>query len=262
MRAKFMKEVVSLGLPQGPGIDTLITDAYLEGLPETAQRYLRFMKVVGRPRDWSFCLSFIGRFRRRRDEAWMKCETWQYNSRIVTRIFHIRARIAGLLPVLARDTYVHGRGRMLIRLLDLVTVGDGIGEEFDIGELVTYLNDGIMIAPSMLLVPEVRWSPVDASSFDVALTNHGRTVTARVFVDERGAPTDFSTTDRFCAKPEDPKKLVGARWTTPMEGWQEIKERRLPTRGQAIWHLPEGPFSYADFTLVPGALAFNVRPGE
>ncbi len=80
------------------------------------------------------------------------------------------------LPVLGRDTYADGRGRMLIRLLDLITVGDGTGEAFDIGELVTYLNDGIMMAPSMLLVPEVRWSEVDAGSFDVALTDHGRTV--------------------------------------------------------------------------------------
>jgi predicted transcriptional regulator of viral defense system len=68
---------------------------------------------------------------------------------------------------------------MLIRLMDLVTVGDGTGEAYDIGELVTYLNDGIVLAPSMLLVPEVRWTAVDATSFDVALTDHGRTVSAR-----------------------------------------------------------------------------------
>jgi hypothetical protein len=193
----------------------------------------------------------------------MKCEAWQYNSRLaVARIFHIRARFRGLLPVLARDTYVEGHGRMLIRLLDLVTVGDGTGAEFDVGELVTYLNDGIMMAPSMLLVPEVRWSPVDASSFDVTLTDRGRTVTARVFVDERGAPTDFSTTDRFAADPKDSRKLVRTRWTTPIEGWQEVGGRRLWTRGRAIWHMPEGEFAYADFTPVPGTFALNVRPGN
>ena len=70
-------------------------------------------------------------------------------------------------------------------------MGDGTGEPYDIGELVTYLNDGIFIAPSMLLVPEVNWSQVAADSFDVALTDHGRTVTARVFVDQRGAPMNF-----------------------------------------------------------------------
>jgi hypothetical protein len=218
------------------------------------------MGVLGRPRDWSFRLAFTGRFRRTPKDAWMKCEAWQYNSRLaVARIFYIRIRFAGLVPVLARDTYADGHGRMLIRLLDLVTVGDGTGEEYDIGELVTYLNDGIMIAPSMLLVPEVRWSPVDANSFDVALTDHGRTVTARVFIDDLGAPVDFSTTDRFYAP--DPKRPVRMRWTTPVEGWRALDGRHLWTRGQAVWHLPEGEFAYANFTPVPGTCAYNVTPG-
>ncbi len=75
-----------------------------------------------------------------------------------------------------------------------------------------------MIAPTVLLVPEVRWARVGESSFEVALTNRGRTVTARVFVDQRGVPTDFSTTDRFAADPKDPKKLLRARWTDA-GGW-------------------------------------------
>jgi hypothetical protein len=263
MRARFMKEVAAAGLPPGPGPEGEITEADLAGLPDSVRRYLGFMGVVGTPRVWSFRLALTGRFRRSRNDAWMACEAWQYNSGLaVARIFHIRIRLRGLVPVLARDTYVLGRGRMLIRLFDLVTVGDGTGVEFDTGELVTYLNDGIMIAPSMLLVPEVRWSTVDARSFDVALTDRGRTVTARVSIDQRGAPTDFSTTDRFAADPNDATKLVRTRWTTPIEGWQETGGHRLWTRGRAVWHMPEGEFAYADFAPVPGSFAVNVRPGE
>jgi hypothetical protein len=193
----------------------------------------------------------------------MKCETWQYNTRLgIARIFHIRIRFFGILPVLGRDTYVGGHGRMLIRLLDLATVGDGTGEAYDIGELVTYLNDGIMMAPGMLLVPEVHWSAVDARSFDVELTDHGRTVRARVLLDARGAPIDFETTDRFYADPKNPAKVTRCRWTTPMEAFQDIDGRRLPSRGQAVWHPPDGELAYADFTLLPQTVRFNVRPGE
>jgi hypothetical protein len=266
MRRKFMRELAALGLPSSPSRDVnlaAVNDSDLDPLPEPARRYLRFMGVVGRPRDWSFRLGFTGRFRRKRDEAWMKCEAWQYNTRLaLARIFYIQLRFFGIVPVLGRDTYIDGRGRMLIRLLDLVTVGDGTGETYDIGELVTYLNDGIMLAPTTLLVPEVRWTEVDATSFDVALTDHGRTVSARVFIDERGAPVNFETTDRFYAAPKDPTKVTRCRWTTPMEGFQEVDGRRLPTRGQAVWHPPEGEFAYADFTLEPGSVAFNVAPGE
>jgi hypothetical protein len=104
---------------------------------------------------------------------------------------------------------------------------------------------------------------VDDRSFDLALTDGGRTVTARVFVDERGAPLDFSTTDRFYTPADDPeKRAVRTRWTTPIEGFQIIDERPVPARGQAVWHPPEGPFPYADFQIIPGSLAYDVQPGE
>jgi len=266
LRGKFLRELAALGLPHGPGPEASlapITEADLEPLPEPARRYLRFMGAVGRPRDWSFRLGFTGRFRRSRDEGWMRCQAWQYDTRLApARIFYLQLRMFGLVPVLGRDTYRDGRGRMLIRLLDRVTVGDGTGEGYDVGELVTYLNDLVMIAPTMLLCPEVSWSPVDAGCFGVALTDHGRTVSARVILDGRGAPVDFETTDRFYSDPKDPKRVTRCRWTTPMAGFEEVAGRRLPTRGQAVWHPSEGELAYADFTFDAPTLAFNVAPGE
>jgi hypothetical protein len=266
LRDTFLGELRSMGLPAGPNADTNldpVAENDLARLPQPAQRYLRFMRVVGRPRDWSFRVGFTGRFRRSAGEPWMKCETWQYNTRLgIARIFYLRLKLFGVVPVLGRDTYASGRGRMLIRPFDLFTIGDGAGEPYDIGELVTYLNDGITLAPAMLLVPEVTWSEVDATSFDVALTDHDRTVRARVFVDERGAPVDFETTDRFYSDPKDASKATRCRWTTPLDGMQEAGKRMLPESGKAVWHLPEGDLAYADFTFDPATLAFNVAPGD
>jgi hypothetical protein len=260
-----MKELSGLGLPGRPGPDVNlapVTEADLDPLPEAARRYLRFMRVVGRPRDWSFRVRATGRFRRSLEEAWMPCEAWQYNTRLaVARIFYLRLRFFGVVPVLGRDTYMNGHGRMLIRPLDLFTIGDGTGEAYDIGELVTYLNDGVMIAPSMLLVPDVRWSEVDSSSFDLSLADHGRTVKARVFIDERGAPVDFETTDRFYSDPKDTAKTTRCRWTTPIDGMQEAGERMVAATGKATWHPPDGDLTYAELTFDPASLAFNVAPG-
>jgi hypothetical protein len=259
--ASFCREIAAMGLPVAPAPGEVVDASQIASLPEAAQRFPQFMGVLGRTRDWSFRLGLRGRFRTKPDKPWLPCEAWQYNNRIaVARIFHIRVRFAGLVPVIARDTYRDGRGRMLIRLLDLVTVGDGLGEEYNIGELVTYLNDAVMICPTMLLIPEISWGAVDDESFDVSLTDQGRTVRARVLVGPNGAPKDFSTIDRFCADPANPRKLVRARWTTPISGWQTIGGRSLPTRGLAVWHLPDGPFPYADFALIPESAAFNVAP--
>lgn len=220
------------GLPQAPGPAEPVTSAEIATLPEPAQRYLGFMRVLGRPRDWSFRLAFTGRFRTGPQQRWMKCETWQYNSRpALARIFHIRIRFGELVSVVGRDTYVDGRGRMLVRLMDLFTIQDGTGEEYDTGELVTYLNDAVLIAPSMLLAPEVSFAGAGPDSFGLSLADHGRTVSALVTVGGDGAPRDFSTTDRFCSDPEHPGQLMRARWTTPVSGWQFANGRPLPTGG-------------------------------
>ena len=63
IRRKSLRELAPPGLPSGPAIDAStvpVTDADLAPLPEPVRRYLQFMDVVGRPRDWSFRLAFTG----------------------------------------------------------------------------------------------------------------------------------------------------------------------------------------------------------
>ena len=80
-----------LALPAAPPPEEPVSEADLTGLPDAAQRYLRFAEVAGRPADWSFQLHSRGRFRLRQGWPWMPCEAWQYNARPgVARVFHMR----------------------------------------------------------------------------------------------------------------------------------------------------------------------------
>ena len=251
-------ELAAAGVPAGPGDERPVSEAEIVGLPAAVQRYLRFMGVVDRPREWSFRARFSGRFRMRPGMAWMPAEAWQYNSAItVARVFILRVRLAGVLPMTGKDIYFDGHGRMLGKLLGLVTVADGEGEEFDIGELTTYLNDAVLFAPSFLLRDEVVWSQVDANAFDVTLSDAGRSVSGRVLIDERGAPVDFATTDRFIDLPGGPRR---AEWRTPIPEWVDVNGRPMPGPFKCVWNLPEGEFSYIEGRLDPASFAFNIPP--
>ena len=254
---RFVEQVAAAGVPGGPGDTSVVTEADLDGLPDVVQQYLRFMGVVGRPRDWSFRARFVGRFRLRPRLGWMPAQAWQYNSVVLSpaRVFVMRLRFAGVVPMIGRDTYLNGHGRMLGKLFNRFTVADGRGDEFDIGELTTYLNDAVLLAPSMLLRPATSWAAVDDRSFDVSLCDAGRCVTGRVFVDERGAPCDFSTTDRYA---DLPGGLVRAEWRTPVASWELVDGRPIPGPMRAVWHLPDGPLPYVEGRLVPASIAFNL----
>jgi Family of unknown function (DUF6544) len=254
---RLLREVAEAGLPSGPGMGSAVTEEDLDGRPEAVKQYLRFMGVVGRPRDWSFRARFVGRFRLK-GRGWMPAEAWQYNSALeITRIYVMRLRVAGVVPMTGVDAYLRGRGRMRGKLLGFVPVVEGKGEEFDVGELVTWLNDAVLLAPSFLLTPAVSWSEVNDRTLDVTLTDRGRSVAARVFLDERGAPRDFSTTDRYA---DLPSGLVRAEWTTPVSRWGLVHGRPFPGPASAIWHTPDGPLPYVEGRFVPGSVAYNIAP--
>jgi hypothetical protein len=140
-RHRFAAEVAAAGLSLGASKPDCVEEREIAGLPDTVQRYLRFMRVVGRPREWSFRSGWSGSFRLGPDKRFIPCEAWQYNNAIdVARIFHIRMKLGGVLPVVARDTFLGGEGRMFVKLFDALPVIDATGSEFDISELVTSLR--------------------------------------------------------------------------------------------------------------------------
>lgn len=259
LRGRFRRELRASGLPVGPGDRSPVTATDLEGLPDAVRRYLGFMEVVGRPRVWSFRLRFSGRFRLRADGGWMPAEAWQYNCAApVGRVFVMRLRFAGVVPLVGADTYLGGRGRMLGRLLDRFPVVDAAGTELDVGELTTWLNDAVLFAPSMLLGPATTWDAVDHDSFDVTVVDGPNRVTGRVFVDEHGAPHDFSSTDRFV---ELPAGLVRAEWRTPVPRWVRAPGGwPFPGPAGAEWHLPDGVLPYVEGTFDPASFVVDVPP--
>jgi hypothetical protein len=248
------------GIVGRPSDSTPITAADVDGLPDVVQRYLRFMGVVGRPRIWSFRGSFTGRFRLRPNQRWMRCRAMQYNSATeVARLFRMRIDLAGFVPMVGLDRYDRGEGSMRGKLLGLFTVADGSGPEFDLGELTTYLNDAVLLAPSMLLGPTTTWTEVNAESFVVTLHDRGLTSTARVTLGRSGAPQWFRTNDRYAALRTG---LVRAPWTTHSDHWTTVDGRALPTSSAATWDLPEGPFTYVDGAVVPSSIEWNVDPAH
>lgn len=258
-KSRLFEEVAARRLEPVPADTRPVTEADVEGLPAPAQRYMHFAGVVGRPRDWSFVAHFTGRFRTGPGKRWMPCDAWQYNTAWpVARVYRIVLRAAGVPVLVGLDTYAAGRGRMRGRLAGLITVTRGSGREFDLGELVTWVNDALLLAPSMLLPPAAEWSPVDDRSFEVSVTDGPNTVTATASVDSDGRLVDFASSDRWYGAPEGP---VRAEWRTPIGDWVRANGRAFPVEGAAVWHFGGGPFTYAEGHWAPGSIEYNVDAG-
>ena len=158
-----------------------------------------------------------------------------------------------------RDAYLHGhgsvRGTMLGHVLHLI---NGTGPEYDVSELVTYLNDRCSARPACCCTCRSPGTEAGDRCFDLTLRDRRHRVTARVFIDDQGAPVDFSAEDRWC---DLPGGLARVRWTTPSARLPRRAAAGCPPASTAIWHLPGGDFSYAEFCLDPVRPEVQRRPG-
>ena len=117
----------------------------------------------------------------------------------------------------------------------------------DQGETVTLFNDMCLLAPATLIDPNIRWTPVSDRTIEARFAHEGQTIAATLEFDEQGLLRDFSSEDRFLST--DGKEYARHRWSTPISGYAELAGRKVVSRAQAVWHLPEGPFPYARFEL-------------
>jgi hypothetical protein len=136
---RLIREVEAVGLATAPADPTPVTEAEVTGLPPVVRRYLRFMEVVGRPRVRSLSARFAGRFRLRPRLGWMPAQAWQYNANgDIARVFVMRVRLAGVVPMVGRDTYLRGHGHTLGRLLEAI------------GAVIDAVIDAVLIAAATL----------------------------------------------------------------------------------------------------------------
>ena len=241
-------EVLSNSLP----VQGVVTEADLADLPQPVQRYLRYTGVVGTQRTSTVRLKQTGALRQTQEDSWKDIEAVEYFSVDPGAFVWMGEMAAGPFSIVAaRDSYAAGRGRMLIKMLGIRTIGDVQGEEMDYSSLVRYLNE-MMWFPTAFLEDNIRWEAIDNSSARVTITDGDLSASAAMRFDEEGALTTF-TGERYH---EVDGEYVKDTWETPMTRYGEFNGLRLPVEGEAVWRMSSGDFSYIRLEIT--ALEYNV----
>ena len=244
------------GLSPGPE-GAPLAEADIAHLPAPVQRYLRRAGAVGRPPVTMVHVTFDATLHREPGGPGMSGLAHQIDVLDPPRrLYFMTTRMSGL-PVSVLHDYAPEEAGMQVRAARLFDVVNLRGRDFARIESVTFLNDLCVFAPSALAGPGFAWTPIDDRSAQVAYTIGPHTVTATLFFDEAGDLVDFASDDRADISAGEPKRM---RWTTPLSDFREIDGRRVPGRGEAIWHREDGPFTYGTFTVRD--VTFNPAPGQ
>ena len=217
----------------------VVTEEDIRGLPEPVQRYLRYTGIIGKEKIRAVRLKQKGFFRQG-DQPWMPFEAEQYyTTDPPTFLWTVSMKAFPLLSVKGRDLYYEGNGNMLIKLPPFITIANARGDEIDQGALARYLNE-IMWFPTAYLDENIRWESIDSNSAKATMVYQGVTASAILYFNDEGELTNF-VAQRYMTKDN---KYSLETWATPIQEHREINGLRLPVKGEGIWKLNSGDFSY------------------
>ena len=225
----------------------VLTEADIDHLPEAVQRYIKLTGSIGRPIVTEIVMHFDAAMYDAPGEPGMTGPVVQYERFDAPhRLFFMNTKMKGL-PVAVLHDFNRNQATMRVRLAGLANVVDIGGPELTRTETVTILNDLAFFAPSRLTDPRLQWTAIDETRAKVDFTLGSNTVSAELIFNEAGELVDFVSEDRGMLEKDG--SLTIARWTTPLGNYREFDGWHLASEGDAIWHLPQGPFTYGHLRL-------------
>lgn len=215
----------------------VLTAADVAPLPPPVRRWLFASGAIGQPRARSVRLIQRGELRTGPDRPFSPAAAKQYFTVDEPGfVWTVEVTLFGFVPFVGRDSYVDGRGRMLIRAGGLVTVADGTGEKFDQGALLRYLGEMVWF-PSGALAPGITWEPIDDRRARGTLSLRGVAGSAVFEFDEQGRFKELRANRYFGDQAlED--------WVVGATEWRVVRGISLPVRGNVTWKLAAGDLEY------------------
>ena len=229
-------ELLRLGRQTQPFVST---DEHLLKLPNTVQRYLRTVGVIGKEAIRTVRLKQRGRLRMKEGEKWLPLTAEQYFTTSPPGfVWHARVRLFSLLNISVTDMFVNGHGRLKAKLLSLVMMADATGPQVDQGELLRYLAEMIWF-PTAWLSQYIEWKEIDEHSAQ-AILRHANLTVAAVLHFNKGSQVVQITAERYR---EEDGKFILRPWSGREEDYREVGGMMIPMKAEVSWHLESGDFT-------------------
>jgi hypothetical protein len=223
----------------------VITSEMLSDLPAPVQKWLHYSGVVGREAIHSVYLKQTGVMKLSPDQKrWISSEAEQSFDTVEPRfIWRVNTTMYGL-PVVGRDDYNDGKGKMLIKLAGLLPVVD-LADQPKLNEstMQRYLGE-IVWFPSAALNPYISWEAVDDNSARATMEYAGIKGTAMFYFDQQGEPIKVVIPRYREMSDEKPTD-----WMAEIKAMDEVDGIRIPVTVEASWLPEEGTFTWYIFEI-------------
>jgi hypothetical protein len=156
------------------------------------------------------------------------------------RLALMKTKLFGFIPIGARDKFQNGKGNMLVKLLNLITVTNANGPEIDAAELVTILAEAILV-PAYFFQPYITWEEMDRYSVKGTITYQNIKASGVFYFNEHNEFLRFETEDRYY---NNNGKFEKYKWTAYAWNYKKINGVSQPLNFMAVWNMPNMDYTY------------------
>lgn len=216
----------------------------LEGLPPPVQRYFRAVLTDGQPIIGAASIEMAGSINMSATaEQW---KTFTSHQRVVTRrpgfLWDAQVAMFPGAPARVVDSYVAGEGRLIAKLLGLVTVVDAHGGgELARGEFMRFFAEAAWYPTALLPSQGVRWQAAGDASANATIVDGPITLTLLFRFNESGLIDSVRAESRGAGVGRD---MVMLPWDCACSNYQRQDGMLIPMTGEAAWVRSEGRKAY------------------
>jgi uncharacterized protein DUF6544 len=227
---------------------------HLAGLPEPVLRYFEFALLPGQPPVTNARFRQTGDFAMR-PGSWSPFTAVEYFSvEPPGFLWDARIRMARILPLYIRDSYIAGEGALNGTVAALVPLVHLRGTpSIASGELLRYLAEAPLLPTALLPRKGLSWTAIDDCTARATLTDGTTTVSCDMRFGEGGEVVRISAMRDGIFNGITMVK----RWVGHFRDYRRIHGMMVPTWAEVEWIMPEGPQPYWRGRVVDAEYAFE-----
>lgn len=239
-------EISKLFTINGKYSNSIVAKSDLVNLPVSLQKWIMSSGLLGTEKVRTVRLKQKSIMKMKpEDMDWTEGTALQYYTiEDPAFIWTINMKLYGFIDIVGRDSFIDGKGKMLIKLFSLINLVNENGHKIDTGALQRFLGE-IVWFPSAALSPYIKWEEIDSLSARATMNYHGTEGSGVFYFNENGDFKKFIAL-RYMGNEENSEQK---EWTVTADKIEEVNGIRIPTRMKATWRLENGDWTWLKITI-------------
>lgn len=179
---------------------------------------------------------------------WMPLKAKQYYTTDKPNfLWYSEMKTSKLFWVDAIDSYINGKGNMLIKFNSSITVADSWGIELDKSGLLRYISEAVLFPTQLLPDENLLWSILDTNIAEIKFIDNEISIVAKLYFDASNKIYKIDTYDKYRALDDGYEKSL---YTVNLSDYKTFENSfTIPTYIEVEWDLPSGKFKYGKFSI-------------